>query len=190
MKRLSFYMLLAAFLSGLFYSASYPYIYAETVKAVTQGYISFESVFACLGSIVFCGLWNKYSDKLFRGYRIILWLEVLFDLILFADVLIRGDLKFYFVFNIIIYSVITKNLACGGTKMRAIVNPTEKQREWYDNSCNIVCSAATLIGVGMATILKPNLTILFVLALCGNIIDNFIYLGIYGKIIKGRKCNV
>lgn len=114
MKRLSFYMLLAAFLSGLFYSASYPYIYAETVKAVTQGYISFESVFACLGSIVFCGLWNKYSDKLFRGYRIILWLEVLFDVILFADVLIRGDLKFYFVFNVIIYSIITKNLACGG----------------------------------------------------------------------------
>ncbi len=105
MKRLSFYMLLSAFLSGLFYSASYPYIYAETVKAVTQGYISFESVFACLGSIVFCGLWNKYSDKLFRGYRIILWLEVLFDVILFADVLIRGDLKFYFVFNIIIYSM-------------------------------------------------------------------------------------
>lgn len=42
MKRLSNLMLLSNLFSTLFYSASYPYIYAETLKIVPQSYIGFE----------------------------------------------------------------------------------------------------------------------------------------------------
>jgi hypothetical protein len=106
MKKLSNLMLIAAFFSDLFYAMSYPYIYAETIKVVPKSYITIEQLLACLGTIVFCGMWNKYSDRLFKHYRKILVVEIIADIILFADVITRGDLKFYFLLNIIIYSII------------------------------------------------------------------------------------
>lgn len=189
-KKLSNLMLTANFISGLFYAASYPYIYAETLKVIPRGYISFEQIICCISTIIFCKLWNKYSDKFFVHYSKILWAEVIADIILFSDVMIRGDLGFYYLLNIIIYALITRNLACGGTKMRARVNPTEKLRERYDNNNQIVSSAATLLGASFAAIFPFDLKTLFILALVGNIVDNFFYLYIYSK-IKGDdvKCH-
>lgn len=182
MKRLSNLMLVAAFISTIFYAASYPYIYAETLKVIPQVYISIEQIICCLGTVVFCKLWNKYSDKLFRYYDLFLWLEIIADSGLFAYVLISWNLSFYFLLNVIIYSTITSNLVRGGTKMRAKVNPTEKLREIYDNNNNIVNSVATLMGASLAIFYQVSLKILFVLALIGNIVDNFFYLYIYKEL--------
>lgn len=184
MKRISNLMLLSNFLSTIFYALSYPYIYAETVKVVPKAYISLEQILACLGTIIFCKLWNAYSNKLFRHYRKFLWLEIAADSVLFADVLIRQDLSFYFLLNIIIYSVITRNICCGGTKMRAIVHPDEVTREQYDNNSNIVNSVATLLGAGIAMIVPVSITVLFIFAVIGNCIDNVFYLYIYRVIEK------
>lgn len=175
-------MLLSNFISTLFYAMSYPYIYAETCKIVPTYYISIEQLLSCVGTIIFCWLWNKYSDKLFVYYGEIIIAEILFDLILFSDVLLRNDLKFYFLFNVIIYSVITRNMICGGTKMRAIVNPTEKAREQYDNNSNIVTSIATLVGTSVSLMLAPDIKMLFIFALIGNISDNFLFMYIYRTI--------
>jgi hypothetical protein len=175
-------MLLANFISTLFYSLSYPYIYGETVKVVPHLYISVEQILACLGTIVFCRLWNKHSDKLFTKYHVILGLEIIADIILFADVLIRHNLSFYFLLNVIIFALITKNVACGGTKMKARVHPTEKLREQYDNNSNIACSVATLLGAGIAIIFDMNLWLLFIFAFVGNAADNAFYLYIYYKL--------
>jgi hypothetical protein len=175
-------MLLAGFLSTLFYSASYPYIYAETIKAVNEKYLSAEQIISCVGIIVFSALWNKYGDTFFKHYVGILIAEFIADGILFADVLIRGNLKFYFIFNIIIYSIITKNLSCGGIKLRAKVNPTEKLRERYDNTSNICYASATLIGASIAIFVLLPIKLLFILALIGGVIDNIFYLYIYQKV--------
>ena len=179
---LSNLMLLAGFLSSLFYSASYPYIYAETVKAVNEKYLSAEQIISCLGIIVFSALWNKYGNTFFKHYVAILVAEFIADAILFADVLIRNDLKFYFLFNVIIYSIITKNLSCGGVKMRAKINPTEKLRERYDNNSSICYATSTLIGASVAIFIALPLNVLFILALIGGVIDNIFYLYIYKKI--------
>lgn len=187
-KRLSNLMLFANFISGLFYATSYPYIYAETVKVIPRQFLGLEQILCCISTIIFCKLWNKYSDRFFNHYKKILWAEVIADIILFSDVLIRGDLSFYFLFNILIYSIITRNLICGGTKMRAKVNPTEKLRERYDNNNQIVSAIATLLGAGFAIICPLDLTILFIFALIGNIVDNFFYLYIYNQ-IKRRGMN-
>lgn len=187
-KRLSNLMLLGNFICTLFYATSYPYIYAETVKAVPRQFLGLEQILCCVSTIIFCKLWNKYSDRLFNHYKKILWAEVIADIILFSDVMIRGDLSFYFLLNILIYSLITRNLSCGGTKMRAKVNPTEKLRERYDNNNQIVTATATLLGAGFAIICPLDLQILFVFALIGNIVDNFFYLHIYNQ-IKRRDIN-
>lgn len=182
MKRLSKLMLLSNLLCTLFYATSYPYIYAETVKAVPHLYISIEQIMMCLGTIIICKLWNTHSDKLFRYYKMILLAEILADLVLFLDVIIRQNLSFYFLLNIGIACTITKNLSCGGVKIRAMVNPSEKEREQFDNNSNIVNAAATLVGAFVSIIAKFDFKILFILAFIGNIIDNFFYLYIYQKI--------
>lgn len=184
MKRLSNLMLLSNLICTLFYATSYPYIYAETVKIVPHYYISLEQIMLCLGTIFFCRLWNKYSDKLFKYYRLFLLFEILADLILFADVLLRNNLSFYFLLNVIIASTITKNLSCGGVKMRAMVNPSEREREQFDNNSNIVNAIATLVGASVAMIFNIDLKWLFILAFIGNASDNFFYLYIYKVVNK------
>ena len=183
-KQLSNLMLLSCFLSCVFYSASYPYVYAETIKAVTHNYISFEQIFSCIGVALFGMLWNKFGDRFFNHYRLILLAETIADAFLFAHVLITGDLKFYFVLNVIIYSVITKNLSCGGVKMRAKVNPTDKERERYDNNQNTCSAIASLLGAAIAIVAQPSLQTLFILALIGGVVDNFFYFYIYECIRK------
>ena len=182
LKRLSDLMLVGYFLSMLFYSCSYVFIYQVIVQAVPRSFLGIEQIIGCVSTIVFCKIWNKYSDRLFRYYRLILWLEIIFDVILFADVIIRGDLKFYFMFNIMIMAIITRNLICGRTKMKAKVNPTEQLREKFDNNSQIADSAATIIGAGTAIIIPFSLNTLFVLALIGNCIDNVFFLYIYHKL--------
>lgn len=181
-KMLSNLMLTAAFFSDLFYAMSYPYIYAETIKVVPKPYITFEQLFACIGTIIFCKLWNRYSDHLFKYYRTILIMEIIADVFLFADVIIRNDIKFYFLLNVIIYSTITRNLSCGGVKMRAMVNPTEKLRERYDNNNNVIASVSTILGASIALLIHCNLTTLFIFAVVGNTVDNFFYLYIYNRL--------
>lgn len=177
-------MLLSNLICTLFYATSYPYIYAETVKIVPHYFISLEQIMLCLGTIFFCRLWNKYSDKLFKYYKTFLLLEILADLILFADVLLRNNLSFYFLLNVIIASTITKNLSCGGVKMRAMVNPSEREREQFDNNSNIVNAIATLVGASVAMIFNIDLRRLFILAFIGNASDNFFYLYIYKVVNK------
>lgn len=186
-KRLSKLMLIANFVSVLFYSMSYPYIYAQTCKIVPTHYISIEQLLSCIGTIIFCWLWNKYSDKLFNHYAKIIVAETLLDVILFADVMIRNNLKFYFLLNVIICAIVTRNMVCGGTKMRAMVNPTERDREQYDNNSNIAVSVATLLGTVAAFIYMPDFKVLCVLALIGNVSDNVLYWHIYRQIKKDDK---
>lgn len=180
-------MLVANFVSVLFYSMSYPYIYVQTCKVVPTYYISIEQFLSCVGTIIFCWIWNKYSDWLFNHYVKIIIAETLLDVILFVDVIVRNDLKFYFLLNVVIYALVTRNMACGGTKMRAIVNPTEKDREQYDNNSNIVVSVATILGTVTAFIYMPDFKVLCVLALIGNVSDNVLYWHIYRKIKKEDK---
>lgn len=174
-------MLLSNFVCTLFYSASYPYIYAEIMKVISRKYISFEQIISCIGIVVFGSLWNKYGDRLFRHYPKFIVLETVADTFLFADVLIRHDLKFYFLLNVIIYALITKNMSCGGIKMRAKVNPTEELRERYDNNSNSIYAVATIAGTALAVAFPVSLNALFILALIGNIADNFLYFYIYKR---------
>lgn len=180
--KLSRLMLGTNFICGLFYALSYPYIYAETMRVVSKEYISIEQIISCLGIIIFGILWNKIGDWLYQHYLWIVTLEIVADMILFTHVLITGDLKFYFILNILIYAIITRNMANGGIRLRAKVHPDEKSREHYDNNCNVVNSAATLIGSGLALIIPIPLGVLFILALIGNISDNFCYYYIYLKV--------
>lgn len=183
-KKLSRIMLGTNFICNLFYALSYPYIYAELVKAVNSRYISAEQIIQCSGIIVLGVLWNKIGDFLYKHFRVLIVAELIADAFLFGHVFITGDLKFYFVFNVITYAFVSRHIANGGIRLRAKVHPDEKSRERYDNNCNIANSAATLIGAGIALICPMGLSLLFVAAVIGNTFDNFCYWYIYNKINK------
>lgn len=183
-QKLSKIMLGTNLICNLFYSLSYPYIYAEMMKVVTSRYVSAEQIIECLGIIVFGVLWNKIGDFLYKHYLWIVTAEIIADAFLFAHVLITGDLKAYFITNVLIYALITRNMANGGIKLRAKVHPDENSRARYDNNCNIVNSIATLAGAGIALIHPMKLTVLFVAALIGNVFDNFCYYYIYTEANK------
>ncbi len=177
-------MLTANLVCTVFYSMSYPYVYAETLKVVSHNYISLENIIQCVGIAVFGTVWNKFGNKLFKYYNVIVVAEIIADTFLFGHVIITGNLKFYFILNVLIFSIITKNMSCGGVKMRALVHPDSESREKYDNNNNTVNSIATLAGSVIALVCKFNLNTLFVFAYIGGIIDNFFYLYIYNKLRK------
>ena len=68
--------------------------------------------------------------------------------------------------------------------MRAKVNPTDKERERYDNNQNTCSAIASLLGATLAILTHPSLHTLFILALIGGIVDNFFYFYIYDCIRK------
>lgn len=68
--------------------------------------------------------------------------------------------------------------------MRAMVNPSEREREQFDNNSNIVNAIATLVGASVAMIFNIDLKWLFILAFIGNASDNFFYLYIYKVVNK------
>lgn len=68
--------------------------------------------------------------------------------------------------------------------MRAMVNPSEREREQFDNNNNIVNAVATLAGASVAMIFNIDLKWLLVLAFIGNATDNFFYLYIYKAVNK------
>ena len=181
-KQLSKLMLITTLVCDLFYALSYPYIYAETLKAVSKVYISSEQLISCLGVLVFGVAWNKYGDKLYHHYPLIVLAETVADIVLFTHVLITGNLKVYYIFNVLIYAIITRNMANGGIKLRAKVHPDERSRERYDNNCNIVNSFATLLGATISIAISIDTKVLFMFALIGNTFDNFCYYYIYRKV--------
>lgn len=67
--------------------------------------------------------------------------------------------------------------------MRAMVNPSEREREQFDNNSNIVNAIATLVGASVAIIFNIELKLLFILAFIGNAADNLFYLYIYNKVV-------
>ena len=68
-------MLIATFLTTIFYSSTYPYIHKEVMTVATDSFIALNQIINCVSVIVFGYLWNKKSDKLFKFYPIFCILE-------------------------------------------------------------------------------------------------------------------
>lgn len=73
-------MLLATFLTTLFYSATYPYIHKEIMMVASDQLVAINQIINCLSIVIFGSLWNKYSNRLFKFYPIVCVVETILSI--------------------------------------------------------------------------------------------------------------
>ena len=171
-------VIIANFLSNLFYSASYPAVHSYLMKTVGQRMISVNSLFACIGGIILPIIWNKYSDKLYKKYGAMLVTEcIIYILILIMLLTNRMGLITYYILDTIFFALVTKSIICGGNKLRAKRYSNEADRVKYDNNSQMASNISKIIGFGISAIFTLSMKQAFVLSTIGICIDNiFFYL--------------
>ena len=177
-------MLTATFLTTLFYSATYPYIHREIMAVVSDNMVAVNQIINCISIIVFGSIWNRASDKLFRFYPLLCILETCAGVASTVWAICTGNIAAYYLLDTIIFAVITRNICCGGIRLRARRYTSEELRERFDNNNNSASAAATIIGSCIAMVLHLDFERMLILATIGNAIDNMFYICIYNKTIK------
>lgn len=174
-------LLIGSFISNLMYSLAYPSIHYALIKSVNENIISFNSIITCLGGIIAPSIWNKYSDKIFKKYKNLLILEILFYSILIAS-LLAGIVnnKFYYIADTLLFSLITKNIICGNNKIISI-KYKDKEREEYDNNFSMLCNISSLIGYSCSFLFSLKSNVAFIAILLGISLDNIFYYVAYKK---------
>ncbi|MDE5884498.1 MAG: hypothetical protein K2H29_05400 [Oscillospiraceae bacterium] len=182
-------MLMATFFTTCFYSATYPYIHKEIVQNVTENAVAYNQVANCISIILFSFLWNKYSDKLFRYYPFFCILECVIGIFTSAWLTMHPDhILTYYILDTLLFCLITRNIICGGVKLRSIRYPTEQQREHFDNSDNSAYALATIIGSLIAVCLDLDFIPMIWIATIGNMIDNIFYIVIFLNFQSKQQC--
>lgn len=179
MKRKVDGMLVATFLATIFYSSTYPYIHKEIMTVATDSLIALEQIINCASIILIGWIWNNRSKKMFRLYPIFCASETIIGIITTAFAILTRNIIAYYLLDTIVFAIVTRNIYCGGVKLRAIRYNSEEKREHFDNNNNSVASAATILGSLIAMILKLDFSIMLCLAMFGNAIDNIFYVIIY-----------
>lgn len=172
-------MLIATFITTLFYSATYPYIHKEIMAVASDRLIAVNQIVNCLSIVVFGTMWNKFSDKLFRYYPIVCVLETLLGIGSTIFAIFSKNIAAYYIIDTLIFAIVTRNICCGGVKLKAIRYPDEKSREHFDNNNNSASAIATIIGSLIAIALNLNFPVMLWIATIGNAVDNIFYIAIY-----------
>lgn len=178
-------MLLATFLTTVFYSATYPRIYREVMRSLSADWIAAQQIVNCLSIIFFSQVWNRLSKKIFKFYPALCVIECLCTLSVSVWVTLGGSILSYYVLDTLVFALVSRNIICGGVRLRSLRYSSQSLREHFDNNQNAVASAATIIGSLVAIILDLNFVPMIWLASFGNCIDNAFYICIYHTTTKG-----
>lgn len=180
-------MILASFVSTCFYAATYPFIHRVIMTQATDNIVAIEQILSCLGTILSGFIWNKWSKKLFPFYPLFCILETITDVSCTIYALATGNLVAYYILATICFSLVTRNMICGGNRLRILRYQDETAREHFQNNDNSARSAATIIGSVIAMRLNLSFPVMIWLATIGNALDNIFYLVIYYQTTKTTK---
>ena len=172
-------MLLATFLTTIFYSATYPFIHKLIMENVSDNIVALNQIINCLSIVILGSLWNKKSDKLFKYYPAFCIGETLLGIFSTIWATTTNNIMAYYIIDTLIFAIVTRNICCGGVKLRAIRYNTEEDREHFDNNNNSSSAIATIIGSVIAMMLNLDFATMLWLATLGNAIDNISYIFIY-----------
>ena len=175
-------MLVAACLTTIFYSATYPRIYQEVMRNLSADWIALQRIIICGSTVLFTSIWLRQSKRLFPLFPWLCVLEAVCTIGVAVWVTTGGSVASYYFLDTMVFALITRNLSCAGARLRALRYTTQSSREGFDNKQDAVMAVATITGSVLAIILDFDFTSLIWLATVGNIVDNVIYIGVYHKV--------
>lgn len=172
-------LLLANFISNLFYSIAYPTVHFVLIKDINEKIISLNAIVVCIAGIIAPIVWNKKSNELYNKYGYLLSIEgISYILLTIAFIIGTIDSRLYYLIDTILFSIITKNIICGNNKLRAIRYNGE-EREKFDNDSNILSNTSSLIGFTISLLLPIPKYLAFIMLGIGIISDNVFYYRAY-----------
>lgn len=180
-------MILATFVATIFYASTYPYIHRYIMTMVSDNAVALNEIINCVGVIISGAIWNKFSDRLFPFYPLFCFLETICDVAVTVWALTTGHIAAYYILSCIEFSVITRNMICGGNVLRILRYQSDKEREHYQNNNNSASALASIIGSIIAMKLNLSFPIMLALATFGNATDNIFYVVIYYQTVKNQK---
>lgn len=151
------------------------------MQNVSDTIIALNQIINCLSIVILGSLWNKKSDKLFKYYPVLCISETILGVCSTIWATLTHNILAYYIIDTLIFAIVTRNIYCGGVKLRAIRYKTETDREHFDNNNNSMSAIATIIGSMLAIILKLDFVAMLWLAMIGNAVDNIFYIFIYRK---------
>lgn len=146
---------------------------------VSDGIVALNQIINCLSIVLLGSLWNKKSDKLFKYYPIFCVSETMLSIGSAIWATTTSNMVAYYIIDTLIFSIVTRNICCGGVKLKAIRYKTEEDREHFDNNNNSSSAVATIIGSVIAMMLNLDFATMLWLATLGNAIDNVFYIFIF-----------
>lgn len=174
-----------AFFSSLFLELGYPSVYCSVMQMVDSRLISIREVILCLGTIMVNSFCIKRSDQIYKLFPLFCCAEILLFVILMLSAM-NGyiSLRMYYIIEIIIVVLISKNINCAVSRIKSICYMGER-REWFDNFVPILCSVSVLLA-NVTNIVTPiPRNVAFIMMLIGIGIDNIFYYIAYKKQYQG-----
>ena len=167
-------LVVACFVSNLFYSAAYPSFHTNMISNLDSRVISFNSIMICLSGIIVPILWNRHSDSFYKKYGLFCILEtVLYILLCITSLLKITDYLLYYILDTMFYCFVTKNILIGTNRLK-VLRYEGDGRQIFDNNIQLASNASSLIGFSISFITIP-MSLSFILITIGIIFDNFFY---------------
>lgn len=171
-------MILATLICTTFYSTSYPFIHKQIMYYTSDNLIALNQIINCVSIVLFGFIWNK-TKRLFNLYPALCIIEGILSIGSTIFAITTHNIVAYYIIDTLIFSIVTRNICCGGIKLRAMRYNTEEQRERYDNNNNSANAIGTIVGSCLAMILDLNFEVMLIIATIGNTADNIFYICIY-----------
>lgn len=174
-------LLIAGATSNLFYSMAYPIVHTVTVQNINSNTMSFASLLNCILAAIVAKIWLDNSTKLYKSFGFMLKVEVVAYGILTVLFLINVvNPEMYFLSDAIMSAIITRNIICGGTRLKAL-RYEGKTREIFDNKTVYYCNITSIIGYAFSWLVTLPTSIGFIFMFIGIAVDNIFYLRVYKK---------
>lgn len=175
-------MIHATFWSTLFFSMAYPVTHMAIIENINKNYIALQGVVLNIGLIlVNTSFIAKIGDLIFKHFRFLCVLEILaYGVLVGCTAFGVSSIKTYYVVDMFLYALITRNMICCGNRLRRIIYK-EKDREDFDNANPIACAIANIIGSVLVFLIPLPLWFAWMLMFIGISVDNAFYIIIYRK---------
>lgn len=175
-------LLLGAFLANIAYTIGYPTIQEVTMQAADSRLISLVSLINCGGIVLIGQLWEKVGEeKLMKYFPLYAIGDIVSYVILCMIFMTTGNAKIYYLGQVLCSTITIKNVGFGISFIRA-KRYSNDSRAKYDNLAAVLESIASLLGFGIAAIVKIPLTQSLILMGLGTLIENFYMIKVYYEI--------